>query len=136
MRRWLAISLAVLLLVVLGYGAVSWLFSEKLVAQQFTALGPEEFSDYDLPEPESVTIRGEGVNLAAWYFDNPRDAGCATVMLHGFGGNKAEVLGATPIFWQRGWQSLARPGARSRPALHLAAHRRRDDEPVQAGAGC
>ena len=53
MRRWLAITLAVLLLVLLGYGAVSWLFSEKLVAQQFTALGPAEFSDYDLPDPRT-----------------------------------------------------------------------------------
>ena len=130
MRRWLAITLAVLLLVVLGYGAVSWLFSEKLVAQQFTALGPEEFSDYDLPDPESVTIRGEGVNLAAWYFDNPRDAGCATVMLHGFGGSKAEVLGATPIFWQRGCDLLlydARGhGDSDRAILTFGAHERDD----------
>ena len=71
MRRWLAITLAVVLLVVLGYGAVSLLFSEKLVAQQFTALGTVEFSDYDLPEPENVTLPGEGVNLAAWYFVQP-----------------------------------------------------------------
>jgi pimeloyl-ACP methyl ester carboxylesterase len=129
-RRWLTITLAVVLLVVLGYGAVSWLFSEKLVAQQFTALGPEEFSDYELPDPESVTIRGEGVNLAAWYFDNPRDAGCATVMLHGFGGSKGEVLGATPIFWQRGCDLLlydARGhGDSDRAILTFGAHERDD----------
>ena len=130
MRRWLVISAVALAVLVLAYGAVSWIFSDELVAQQFTALGPVDFSEYALPEPESLTIRGEGVSLAAWYFDNPRDAGCATVMLHGFSGSKAEVLAPSPIFWQRGCDLLlydARGhGDSDRAILTFGAHERDD----------
>ena len=70
------------------------------------------------------------MNLAAWYFENPRDAGCATVMLHGFGGSKAEVMGATPIFWQRGCDLFlydARGhGDSDRAILTFGAHERDD----------
>lgn len=96
-RRWIVILVAIGVVALVGYGAVSWFFSEKLVAQQFTALGPVDFDEFALPEPETATILGEGVSLAAWYFDNPRDERCALVMLHGFSGSKAEVLAATPI---------------------------------------
>jgi pimeloyl-ACP methyl ester carboxylesterase len=129
-RRWLALSAVALAVLVLVYGAVSWIFSNELVAQQFTALGPVDFSESTLPEPESLTIRGEGVSLAAWYFDNPRDAGCATVMLHGFSGSKAEVLAPSPIFWQRGCDLLlydARGhGDSDRAILTFGAHERDD----------
>ena len=124
------IAFAVALLAVIAYGVVSWVFSEKLIAQQFTALGPVDFAEFALPEPENVTIRGEGVDLASWYFDNPRDAGCAVVMLHGFSGSKAEVLAATPIFWRRGCDLLlydARGhGDSDRALLSFGAHERED----------
>jgi len=129
-RRWVVIPIVVVLLALAGYGVVSWVFSEKLVAQQFTALGPVDFSEYALPAPETVTIRGEGVGLVAWYFENPREAGCATVMLHGFGGSKAEVLGATPLFWERGCDLLlydARGhGDSDRAILSFGANERED----------
>ena len=80
-RRWIVTLVAIGVVALIGYGAVSWFFSEKLVAQQFTALGPVDFDEFALPEPETATIQGEGVSLAAWYFDNPRDEQCAVVCL-------------------------------------------------------
>ena len=61
------------LVALLGYGIVSWVFSDKLIAQQFTPLGDSDPAEFGLPEPEATTIRGDGVDLAAWYFANPRD---------------------------------------------------------------
>ncbi len=129
-RRVVAIPVVVLLLGLVAYGGISWLFSEKLVAQQFTSLGPVDFGEYGVPAPETVTIRGEGVGLVGWYFGNPRDEACAVVMLHGFGGSKAEILAATPIFWERGCDLLlydARGhGESSRAILSFGAHERED----------
>lgn len=129
-RRVVASAVVMLLLGLVAYGGISWLFSQKLVAQQFTALGPVDFAEYGMPPPETVTIRGEGVGLVGWYFDNPRDESCAVVMLHGFGGSKAEVLAATPLFWQRGCDLLlydARGhGESSRAILSFGAHERED----------
>lgn len=130
MRRRLAIGLGVALLGLIAYGAVSWVFSEKLVAPHSTPLGPVDFSAFSLPEPQQATIRGEGVDLAAWYFDNPRGAGCAVVMLHGFGGSRAEVLAPSPIFWRRGCDLLlydARGhGESDRDLLSFGVHERKD----------
>jgi pimeloyl-ACP methyl ester carboxylesterase len=118
------------LLGLIGYGVVSWIFSDKLVAPRSTALGPVEFSEFSLPAPENATIRGEGVDLSGWYFDNPREAGCAVVMLHGFGGNKEEVLAPSPIFWRRGCDLLlydARGhGESDRELLSFGVHERQD----------
>ena len=121
---------AALIVLVAGYAGASWLFSEKLVAQEFTTPGPVDFASYGLDPPETVTIRGEGLGLVGWFFDNARDESCAVVMLHGFGGSKAEVLGATPIFWQRGCDLLlydARGhGDSDRAILSFGANERED----------
>lgn len=126
MRRWPLIAAVA----VCGYGIASWLFSEKLVGRQFTTLGPADVSEYGLPALENVTIRGEGVDLAAWYFANPRGSKCAVVMLHGFSGSRAEVLAATPIFWDRGCDLVlydARGhGDSSRALLSYGVHERED----------
>jgi pimeloyl-ACP methyl ester carboxylesterase len=130
MGRGLRIAVGVGLVALVGYGVVSWIFSDKLIAQQFTALGDDDPARFGLPAPEVVTIRGDDVDLAAWYFANPRDAGCAVVMLHGFSGSKAEVLAPTPIFWQRGCDLLlydARGhGESSRALLSYGVHERDD----------
>lgn len=104
MRRRIIVIVA--LIVVLVYGGVSWVFSERLIGPEFAPPGPVDFGEFGLPQPEVATILGEGVHLAGWYFQNPRDAGCAVTMLHGFGGSKAEVLGASPLFWERGCDLL------------------------------
>ncbi len=112
------------------YGVISWMFSDKLTAQQFTPLGEIEPADVGLPAPEVTIVRGAGVDLAAWYFANPRDAGCAVVMLHGFSGDKSEVLGATPIFWRRGCDIVVYDarghGESSRALLTYGVHERED----------
>ena len=129
-RRAPRIVLAVAVLALLGYAGVSWLFSEKLVAQQFTSLGPVDFAEHSLPQPANEAIRGEGVTLSAWFFENPRNAGCAVAMLHGFSGNKAEVLAPAPVFWRRGCDLLlydARGhGDSDRALLSFGAHERED----------
>ncbi len=129
-RRSRRLLLLVLVLAVGAYGVASWVFSERLIGQQFTADGSTDTSEFGLPEPEHATIAGDGVDLAAWYFQNPADAGCALVMLHGFGGDKAEILGANPLFWDRGCHLLSYDarghGDSSRSLLTYGAHERED----------
>jgi len=129
-RRWVWAGAGIACAVLVAYGAVSWLFSEKLIAQQFTSLGDAEFRSFGLPEPERPTIPGDDVELAAWFFENPREERCAVVMLHGFGGSRAEVLAPSPIFWRRGCDLLlydARGhGDSSRALLSFGAHERED----------
>lgn len=120
----------VLVAVVGAYAGASWLFSERLIGRQFTADGSTDTSEFGLPDPEVATIAGDGVDLAAWYFQNPADAGCAVVMLHGYGGDKAEILGANPLFWDRGCHLLSYDarghGDSSRALLTFGAHERDD----------
>ncbi|MCP9486131.1 MAG: alpha/beta fold hydrolase [Gaiellaceae bacterium MAG52_C11] len=121
----LAATLALLL-----YAGVSWLFSERLIAPTSRPLGAVDARAFGLPQPETTTIAGDGVTLASWYFENPRRSGCAVVMLHGFGGGRAEVIAPTPIFWRRGCHLLlydARGHGESSPALlSFGAHERQD----------
>jgi uncharacterized protein len=97
----------VALAVVAIYASVSWVFSGKLIAQQFAAKEDVAFSDFGLPAPENETIDNGTTHLAAWYFPNPQAAHCAVVLLHGFTSNRAEVLIAAPLFWGRGCDLLA-----------------------------
>lgn len=98
------IAVVVVLVVAAVYGAVSWLFADKLIGQQF--LPPDDeanFADFGLPDPEKFTATNRDTQLAGWYFPNPRSAGCAAVVLHGFTGNKAQMLGpASSLFFERG----------------------------------
>ena len=64
--------------------------------------------------------------LAGWYFSNPRKAGCAAIVLHGFTGNKAQMLGpASGLFFERGCDvflyDLRGHGASSRGLLSYGA---------------
>jgi pimeloyl-ACP methyl ester carboxylesterase len=45
--------------------------------------------------------------LAGWYFDNPADAGCGLLFLHGFTGTRYHALNWAPLFWERGCDILA-----------------------------
>jgi len=129
-RRSRRLLLIVLVVVVAAYGGASWVFSERLIGQQFVSDGSTDFGDLGLPDPEEATIRGDGVDLAAWYFQNPADAGCAVVMLHGYGGDRAEILGANPLFWDRGCHLLSYDarghGESSRALLTFGAHEHED----------
>lgn len=129
-KRLVMVILGLVLLLVAAYAAVSWVFSDKLIGQQFTPLGEVTPADFGLPAPEDVSIPGDGVTLAGWYFANPLEANCAVVMLHGFSGSKEEILAAAPIFWNRGCDLLlydARGhGHSSRALLTYGAHERQD----------
>ncbi len=130
MSRRSRLLLVVLGVVIVAYAGASWVFSERLIGQQPGAGDPLDPTEFGLPRAEETTIPGDGVDLAAWYFQNPRNAGCAVVMLHGFGGERSEILGASPIFWDRGCHLLlydARGHAESsRAFLTFGAHERDD----------
>ena len=44
------------LFVVVVYAAVSWVFSDKLIAPQFKPLGAVDVARFGLPQPASVKI--------------------------------------------------------------------------------
>lgn len=121
MRRGSMIGLLVAIGAVGVYGAVSWVFADRLVGPQFPSPGdPVDFAALGLPEPESVTIANGPTELAAWYFANPAAAGCAVIQVHGFSGQRAEVVGAAPLFWDLGCDILVydlRGHGRSSPGL-------------------
>lgn len=105
--------IAVVVLAVLAgvYLAGSWYFSGLIV--RFTPHTLEEQAAehggpaaYGLPAPEEVTISGDGVALAGWYFDNPADGDCGVVLLHGITGSRYGMLKYAPLFWPRGCDLL------------------------------
>jgi dipeptidyl aminopeptidase/acylaminoacyl peptidase len=113
--------LALAVLLVVAYAGISWVFSDKLIAPAARPLGKVDPTAYGLPKPTVVEVPGKGgVQLASWYFPNPRNEHCAVVMLHGFGGARGEVVGASPLFWDRGCDLLmydSRGHGDSSPAL-------------------
>jgi hypothetical protein len=127
--RWRTL-VGLIVLLVIAYIGVSWVFSDKLIAPQDRPLGKVDPAEYGLPNPTVVQVPGDGVKLASWYFRNPRSERCAVIMLHGFGGARAEVVGAAPIFWDRGCDLLmydSRGHGDSSPALlSFGVHERQD----------
>ena len=133
LRRGLLVGAALVLLLYLG---VSWLFSERLIAPDPRPLGAVDVADYGLPRPEVTTVPGDGVELASWYFDNPRRERCAVVMLHGFGGQRAEVVAPAPIFWRRGCDLLLYDASSTTRAGTARARRRCSASARTSGAIC
>lgn len=131
--RRLLIGAAVLLLLVVAYFGGSWVFSSKLIGQQFGSDEQAHFADFRLPQPEAVTLTNGKTKLAGWYFANPRagTAQCAVVMLHGFVINKAVILPFTPMFWDRGCDlylyDLRSHGESSREFSTYGVHDKEDE---------
>ena len=98
----MVIGVVLVLVIVAAYGAISWTFSDKLIGRRFAADEQVSFADFGLPEPEVVPFSNGQIQLAGWYFKNPRATGSAVVMLHGFSINKATVLVWTRLFWDLG----------------------------------
>ena len=121
MRKGSMIGLLVALGAVGAYGAISWVFADRLVGAQFPSTDePVDFASLGLPEPEAVTVANGSTELVGWYFANPAAAGCAVIQLHGFGGDRAQVVGAAPLFWDLGCDILVydlRGHGRSSPGL-------------------
>ena len=125
-RKGLWIVLGIVILLVAIYGGASWYFSEILLNMPTQSIA-EARAEGDtpattgLPEPEEVRIDTGEVTLAGWYFDNPADAGCGLLFLHGFTGTRYHALNWAPLFWERGCDILAydhRGHGDSSPAFH------------------
>jgi pimeloyl-ACP methyl ester carboxylesterase len=122
--------IGLVILLAIAYLAVSWVFSDKLLAAHERPRGAVDPAAYGLPKPALVDVPGDGVKLSSWFFANPRTQRCAVIMLHGFGGARGEVVGAAPIFWNRGCDLLlydSRGHGTSTPALlTFGVHERQD----------
>ena len=129
-RRTAVLVVLAALVLALIYGAVSWVFSSKLLVAPDKPLGPVDLAAVGLPKPEPVEVPGDGVKLSGWLFANPRHERCAVVMLHGFGGDKTEVIAPAPIFWRRGCDLLLYDsrghGESSQKLLSFGFHERQD----------
>lgn len=102
MRRYLFL----LSLVVVGmYLAISWYFSSQIVVYN----PPDERTDewraiwepeWEVSISETVDIQSGDSQLVADIYDNPDDADCAVIIVHGLGGQRsiARVYGS--IFWE------------------------------------
>lgn len=105
-RKRLILATTIVGVLIIAYVATSWLFSERLIAATFPARVSADFSRFGLPAPENITLINGPIRLAAWYFSNPRHSGCGVVEIHGFEGNRAQILVAAPLFWDRGCDLL------------------------------
>lgn len=130
---WLVVGLVALALVV--YLAAAWFFSgiiidsptQSLEASRAKAGDP---ADFGLPPPEEVAIDTGEVTLSGWYFDNPADADCGMMFMHGFTGTRYEALYWAPLFWERGCDLLAydhRGHGNSTPAFHTYGYNDKRD---------
>ncbi len=111
-RKGLWIVLAVVVIFVAVYFGASWYFSEILLNMPTQTIAEARAegdtpASVGLPEPEEVLIDAGAVTLAGWYFDNPADAGCGLLFLHGFTGTRYHALNWAPLFWERGCDILA-----------------------------
>lgn len=101
MRRYLLL----LLIVVAGmYFAISWYFSSKIIVYNQPSERSEEWlaiwePEWDVPISETVEIQSGDNELVADIYDNPNDADCGVIIVHGLGGARsiARVYGS--IFW-------------------------------------
>ena len=113
MRSKLWVVLAVLIVLLLAaYLTAGWYFSEILLNMPTETIAEARAegdtpASVGLPEPEEVRIDAGDVTLAGWYFDNPADAGCGLLFLHGFTGTRYHALNWAPLFWERGCDILA-----------------------------
>lgn len=137
-RLWIAlIVLAVLLAAV--YLTAGWYFSSLIIASDTETLAEaaaeavadgETPADFGLPEPEEITIQSGDITLSGWYFDNPADAGCGLMFLHGFHGTRYHALNWAPMFWERGCDILAydhRGHGDSTPTFHTYGYYEKED---------
>lgn len=111
MKKVLGIAIVLLAVLAVVYVAGSWYFSGMIVKFNAQSLEQQQArhgspADYGLPAPEEVTIPGDGVTLAGWYFANPADGDCGVILLHGHTGSRYGMLKYTPLFWPLGCDLL------------------------------
>ncbi len=102
MRRFLL--LIVILLFVLYFGA-GWYFSSQVIIfsppEERTAEWTAIYApDWDVPLTETVEIQNGDRVLVADVYDNPENADCGVIIVHGLGGERSLVRQYGPLFWQ------------------------------------
>ncbi len=135
-HRGLWITLAVIGLILFGaYFAGAWYFSSIAIASPSQTLADgqadaQSFAELGVPEPETITIDTGEVELAGFLFENPADADCGVVLLHGYRGTRYGSLQYAPLFWERGCDILAydhRGHGASTPSLHTFGYYEKND---------
>lgn len=98
----------------LVYAGGSWYFATVLIAAETQPLEDSiarmEAAGVDgegLPEPELISVQNGDVTLEGWFYENPADADCAVLLLHGYRSTRAGALQYAPLFWDRGCHLLA-----------------------------
>ena len=137
-RLWITLIVVAVLFTAV-YVAAGWYFSGLIIATDTESLAEaateaaadgETPADFGLPEPENIAIQSGDVTLSGWYFDNPADAGCGLMFLHGFHGTRYNALNWAPMFWERGCDILAydhRGHGDSTNALHTYGFYEKED---------
>lgn len=134
-RRGVRILLVIGITLVVAYFAAGWFFSSFVIASDTQSLDEaaavgDTPAGFGLPEPEEITIEAGEVTLSGWFFDNPADAGCGLMFLHGFHGTRYHALNWAPMFWERGCDILAydhRGHGDSTPAFHTYGFHEKQD---------
>lgn len=105
------IAVDLVILLVGGYLYANWYFSNILLQggpnTTFSQANFDRIEQFNLPDPEEITFESEGVELVAWYFDNPAEGDCGVMLLHGYSSNRSSMLYFSPPFWERGCDLFA-----------------------------
>lgn len=134
----LKIALLIVIFVIALYGGASWYFSTIFVASPVKLITPKEITEAQktlepkgIPLPEIVEIEGfDSVTLAGYFYDNPQDAGCGIVILHGYSSIAYDMTGYVPMFWELGCKVVAydaRGHGNSSFAYHTFGYYERQD---------
>jgi alpha-beta hydrolase superfamily lysophospholipase len=109
-RRWLRWTLAILLVVALGYAAfvgyVSWKSAESLV-HPARSVPPYAPADVGLAYERVAFTTSDGLRLVGWWMPAGAAANGTVVFLHGYGDSKNQSLAYAPFLHADGMNVLA-----------------------------
>lgn len=77
-------------------------FDTQSMAEDKERLEIEGFAQFDLPQPQDISLEVPVGVLKGWRFENPTPAGCAVLLMHGHAATRWGVLKYAPMFWDRG----------------------------------
>lgn len=115
----IGIGLAIFVIVLAAaYIGVSWYFASQVIVFQAVPISandpdaePEDIDwtpDWDIDPPaEAIQVMNGDIVLAADFYDNPADAGCAVVYLHGLSGSRLQIGIFGPMFYELGCDVFA-----------------------------
>ena len=124
--------------IVILYIGASWYFSSLLLASETKAVtaaeiaqAEEDLAPAGIPLPETVTIPStDGVTLAGYLYDQPDDADCGVVLLHGYTSISYDMASWVPMFWELGCDLItydARGHGNSSDVYHTFGYYERED---------